>query len=90
MMSPNEIFRQAISLPYKEREKLLKKLEDTLKKDTLANGTSPAGQDREQLIAERKRSVDYLRGIASVPGTKPPTDKEWREERTNYLLEKHK
>jgi len=90
MMSPNEIFEQAASLPYKEREKLLKKLEGTLKKDAFANGTDSSDQARKQLIAERKRSVDYLRGIAAVPGKKPPTDEEWREERTNYLLEKYK
>jgi len=42
------------------------------------------------LIAKRKEAVDKLRGIAYVPGKTPPTDEEWREERTNYLLEKYK
>ena len=44
----------------------------------------------ETSIDERKSIVDELRGIAAVPGKIPPTYEEWREERTNYLLEKYK
>jgi len=90
MMTPNEIFKQVILLPYEERKKLLKKLEDVLKKESLANRQVSKGQSRENLIAERKTAVDKLRGIASVLGKKPPTDEEWREKRTDYILEKYK
>lgn len=88
MMTQQEIYSQAVALPMKERAELLKKLEKSLKNEHADNSTPPINLDRDEVIAERKRAVDRLRGIASVPGKKPPTDEEWREERTNCLLEK--
>ena len=44
----------------------------------------------ELSVEERLAIVEGLSGIAAVEGKTPPTDEEWREERTNYLLEKYK
>lgn len=88
MMTNQQIFDQAIALPFKEREELIRKLEISLKNyDRLPEVQA---DEIELSIDERSRIVDELRGIASVPGKTPPTDEEWREERTNYLLEKYK
>jgi hypothetical protein len=47
--------------------------------------------DRKELtVEERLAIVESLSGVASVKGKIPPTDEEWREERTNYLSEKYK
>lgn len=90
MMTQQEILREAMALPQAERVELLRKLERNIESEEITNGGSHEDRSRDEIIAERKRAVDRLRGIASVPGKKPPTDDEWREERTNYLLEKHK
>ena len=47
-------------------------------------------ENRELTIQKRLAIVERLSGIAAVEGKTPPTDEEWREERTNYLLEKYK
>ena len=47
-------------------------------------------EERELTVEERLAVVESLAGIASVPGKRPPTDEEWREQRTEYLLEKHR
>ncbi len=72
---------------------LLKAYEDDLEGSEQINmggETGNGADDRAALIAKRKKAVDKLRGIAAVPGKRPPTDEEWREERTNYLFEKYK
>ncbi len=46
--------------------------------------------NRKPTAEERTAIVNSLRGAASVPGKTPPTDEEWREERTNHLVEKYK
>ena len=72
---------------------LLKAYEDDLGEDGRENNDDNrvnGGGNRDDLIAKRKEAVDKLRGIAAVPGKRPPTDEEWREERTIYLLEKYK
>lgn len=89
MRTQQEIFKEVMALPRNERVQLLRKLERNIESDDNKDGFSH-DRRREEVIAERKLAIDRLRGIASVPGKKPPTDEEWREERTNYLLEKHK
>jgi hypothetical protein len=90
MMTQQEIFKAVMALPLDERSELLKTLERNLKGIDDKNGDNNEVLSRAEIIAERKRAIDRLRGVASVPGKKPPTDEEWREERTNYLLEKYK
>lgn len=89
MMTQREILKAVMALPLDERSALLKTLERNLKGDD-KNNDNREERSREQIIAERKRAIDRLRGVASIPGKTPPTDEEWREERTNYLLEKYK
>lgn len=90
MMTQQEIFKEVMALPSNERAGLLKKLERTLKDTDDKNGGNHEALSREEIVAERKRAIDRLRGVASIPGKTPPTDEEWREERTDYLLEKYK
>ena len=90
VMTQQEIFREVIALPSNERSGLLRKLERTLKGTGDITGGNHEVRSREVVVAERKRAIDRMRGIASIPGKMAPTGEEWREERTNYLLEKHK
>ena len=90
MMSQQEIYGEIMALPWNTRTELLRRIERDLKGLGEKGHEAPDSRSREEIIAERKIAVDGLRGIASVPGKTPPTDEEWREERTNYLLEKYK
>jgi hypothetical protein len=83
-----EIVKQINDLPVPERIEIIEKVSRRVRQD-LEIAAEENG-DREAIIARRRAAVDRLRGIAAVPGKTPPTDEEWREERTNYLLEKYK
>lgn len=89
-----EIVKQIDGLPIAERIEIIEEISRGVQRDLRLAGNdgskSNGDRSREEIIAERKQAVDWLRGIASVPGKEPPTDDEWREERTNYLLEKYK
>jgi predicted HTH domain antitoxin len=41
-------------------------------------------------VPERLAIVEELGGIAAIEGKQPPTDSQWREERTEYLVEKYR
>lgn len=48
-------------------------------------------RQRDELsIEDRVAIVEELAGIAAVAGNEPPTDREWREARTDYLIEKYR
>ena len=89
-----EIVKQIDGLPIAERIEIIEEISRGVQRDLrlAGNGDTKTNREssREKIIAKRKQAVDGLRGIASVPGKEPPTDEEWREERTNYLLEKYK
>lgn len=90
MMNQREIVKAVMALPLTERSELLKTLQRKMKSTDNKNGANQEERSRDDIIAERKLAIDRLRGVASIPGKTPPTDEEWREERTNYLLEKYK
>ena len=79
-----EIVKQITSLPVFERIEIIEEVTRSVRRDL---GRQPL-TDEEKL--RRSEAIRQLAGIASVEGKTPPTDEEWREERTNYLLEKYK
>jgi hypothetical protein len=62
---------------------LLRIFADDLEETSQQNGS-------ELSIEERTAIVESLYGIAAVEGKTPPTDKEIKEDYTNYLSEKYK
>lgn len=87
MHTQQEIYEQAIILPYEERKNLIKELEKSLR-----NGVdgSDISDEIELSIEEREKIIDRLRGVAAISGKKPPTDEEAKEEYYSYLAEKYK
>jgi hypothetical protein len=45
--------------------------------------------DKQNKQAERAAAIERLRGIGKVEGKPPLTDKEIKEDYTNYLMEKY-
>lgn len=89
MMTQQEIFREVISLPFKEQAELVEKIGRNLKQSIAEHGDKKV-KEKELSIEERKAIVDRLRGIAAVEGKIPPTDEEVKEDYINYLSEKYK
>lgn len=89
MMTQQEIFREVVSLPFKEQAELVEKIGRNLKQSISENGDNKA-KEKELSVEERKAIVDQLRGIAAVEGKIPPTDEEIKEDYINYLSEKYK
>jgi len=87
MQTQKEIYEQAIILPYNERKNLIRELEKSLRNETEA---ADVADEIELSVEERKKIVDRLRGVAYIPGKRPPTDKEAKEDYFSYLAEKHK
>lgn len=81
-----ELIRQINALPISERVELIEEISRGLRRDMKEADRSIMSKEKKRI---RSEAIRKLRGIASVPGKQPPTDEEWREERTNYLLEKH-
>lgn len=86
MQTHKEIFEQAMILPYNERKNLVRDLEKSLRNETQS---TDIGDEIERSVEERRKIVERLRGIASVPGKRPPTDEEVKEDYFSYLAENH-
>ncbi len=89
MMTQQEIFREVVSLPFKEQAELVEKIGRNLKQSIAENGDNKT-KEKELSIEERKAIVESLYGIAAVEGKTPPTDEEVKEDYINYLAEKYK
>lgn len=89
MMTQQEIFREVVSLPFKEQAELVEKIGRNLKQSIAENGDNKI-KEKELSIEERKAIVESLYGIAAVEGKTPPTDEEIKEDYINYLSEKYK
>ncbi|MBX3289899.1 MAG: hypothetical protein KF855_11210 [Acidobacteria bacterium] len=87
MHTQQEIYEQAVILPYEERKNLIRDLEKSLRNGT---GTPDIADEIELSVEEREKIVNRLRGIAAVPGKRPPTDEEAKEAYYSYLAEKYK
>jgi len=90
MMTQQEIFREVVSLPFKEQAELIEKIGRNLKQSIAENGNDNSDQKREFSKEERHAAIQRLRGIARVEGKPAPTDEEIKEDYTNHLLEKYK
>jgi len=89
MMTQQEIFREVVSLPFKEQAELVEKIGRSLKQSIAENGDNKI-EEKELSIEERMAIVESLAGCAAVEGKTPPTDEEVKEDYINYLVEKYK
>lgn len=90
MLTQQEIYREAIALPYNEQAELIEKISRNLKQGIAENGNENTHEEKEPSIEEKREAIKRLRGIAKVEGKPAPTDEEIKEDYTNYLLEKYK
>ena len=82
-----ELVKQISELPIAERVEIIEEVSRSVSRDLRsANKLTMSDEDKRL----RSEAIQRLRGIANVEGKTPPTDEEWREESTKYLLEKHK
>lgn len=79
-----EIVKQINDLPVAERIEIIEKVSRRVQQDLRQRSLTDEEKKR------RTAAIERLAGIASVPGKTPPTDEEWREDRTNILTEKYK
>ena len=85
MLTQQEIYREAVALPYDEQKELVEKLSQNLKRENGENGNV----ENELSIEERKAAYLRLRGIAKTENP-PMTKEEVREDYYNFLTEKYK
>lgn len=78
-----ELIEQIIHLPIAERVEIIERISRSVREDLRASS-------KKINLAERKKAVDRLRGIAAVEGKTAPTDEEIEKDYTNYLAEKYK
>ena len=85
-MTQQQIIKEFQKYPLATKSAVIKRLQKIYDE----NLDEAVTENRELSVAERLALVESLAGIGAVAGKTPPTDEEWREERTNYLLEKYK
>ena len=82
-----EIVDQINQLPPVERVEIIEEVSRALRREMdKTNGTALSAQEKQR----RREAIDRLRGIASVPGKRPPSDDEVKEMYADYLIEKYK
>ena len=90
-MTQQQLIREFQTYPPAKKSVVLRVLLKAFEEDLDEHEIDEIVKSKYKLsIEEKKRIVDSLRGSLAIPGKIPPTDEEWREERTNYLLEKYK
>lgn len=85
-MTQQQLVQEFKSYPKSKKSVVIRQLLRIFEEDLEENSANK----NELSIEERIKAVDKLRGIAAVEGKTPPTDKEIKEDYTNYLLEKYK
>ncbi len=88
MMTPQEIFREVVSLPFREQAELIEKISRNLKQGIAENGNQKI-EDKELSIAEGIAIVESLAGSLKMENP-PMTKEETREDYYNHLAEKYK
>lgn len=83
-----DVVNEIIRLPISDRMEIIEQVSRSVRLDLLDEGHEEVS--KEVLIEKRRQAIDRLRGIAKVEGKPVQTKEEWREERTDYLLEKYK
>ncbi len=86
LMTQQQVIQEFSRYPKATKSAVIRKLLRIFEEDLV----DPRDDKAELSGEERLAIVESLSGIATVEGKTPPTDKEWREERTTYLLEKYK
>jgi len=87
MLTQQEIYQEAIALPFDEQKKLIEKISQNLNKESGENGNNKS--ENEISMRERKAAYLRLRGVAKMENP-PMTKEEVREDYYNYLAEKYK
>jgi len=82
-----ELVRQINELPIPDRVEIIEEISRGVRHDMRIKNSGASADERKRI---RSEAIRNLRGIASVPGKKPPTDEECREDYANYLTEKYK
>jgi len=91
MMTQEQIIETFRSYPKTLKSSILRKLLEDFESDLVDEAIDNAEKKYPKLTVEERRAiVEKLAGIAATSGKIPPTDEEWREQRTDYLLEKFK
>ncbi len=88
MMTQQEIFREVVSLPFREQAELIEKISRNLKQGIAENGNQKI-EDKELSIAERIAIVESLAGSLKMENP-PMTKEEDCEVIYQYLSEKYK
>lgn len=89
-MTQQQLIQEFQTYPRAKKSVVLRRLLKAFEDDLNENGSDHSELHGPQSVEDRIRAVERLAGIASVPGKMPPTDDEWREGRTDYLIEKYK
>jgi hypothetical protein len=79
-----ELIEKIIHLPVAERIEIIERISRSLREDLREGNSNQISHE------ERKKAVDNLRGIAALKDKPAPSDKEIKEDYTNYLAEKYK
>ena len=85
MLTQQEIYREAVALPYNEQKELVEKLSQNLKRENGENGNV----ENELSIEERTKIVESLAGTFKMENP-PMTKEEEREFIYERLSEKYK
>ena len=83
-----DLVKEIIHLPISDRMEIIEQLSRSVRRDL--RNSEHQEVSKEAQIEKRRQAIQRLRGIAKVEGKPAPTKEEWREERTDYLLEKYK
>jgi hypothetical protein len=82
-MMNQDVLEQIFHLPIAERIEIIEKVSRSVREDLKETKINNIDFEKRNLAYKR------LRGIAAVEGKTPPTDEEFREDYTNYLMEKY-
>lgn len=87
-MTQQEIYCQAIGLPFREQKELIEKLNRNLKREISENGNKEV-EEKELSVEERKAAYLRLRGVAKMENP-PMTREEIRKDYYDFLSKKYK
>jgi|GEM_PF-1738192 len=82
-----EIVKQINQLPPVERVEIIEEVSRVLRREMDKGVRAPISEQEKE---RRREAIERLRGIASVPGKRPPTDEEVKQGYADYLAEKYK
>jgi hypothetical protein len=88
MLTQQEIYREAVALPFEEQKELVEKLNRNLKGENHENGNT---ESEDKMLSMNERKAAYLRLRGALKMDNPPmTKEEVREIYYEHLAEKYK